>query len=46
MGEGRETDPFPHLPCHVGLVLWSSEFFVPLLEMIIYKRLPCLLVLY
>lgn len=46
VGEGQGTDPFPHVPCHVELALWSSEFFLPLLEMIIYKRLPCLLVLY
>lgn len=44
-GKDRGTGPFPYLPCHVELVLWSREFFSPLLEMI-YKSLPCLLVFY
>ena len=26
-GRDRGTGPFPHLPCHVELVLWSREFF-------------------
>ena len=44
-GRDRGTGPFPHLPCHVELVLWSREFFSPLPEMI-YRRRPRLLVFY
>ena len=44
-GEEEGTDPLPHLHCHSELVLWSSEFLLPLFK-IIYENDSCLLVLY
>lgn len=46
-GKGGEegTDPLPQLHCRSELVLWSSEFLLPLFK-IIYENDSCLLVLY